>query len=110
MENIKKITWQEAVQHLIKFNIEHGITAKGEKPATCTMVAVIAPESFTKEYSLESRSYIFSNHNKYFIPENGGMSIFASSLAGDDPCIRLEQYVPHSWKVDYCYIKETWEE
>lgn len=110
MEDIKKITWEELVTYLIQFNIKHGITAKGEKPATCTAVAVIDQCSFNKEYSLESRSYIFSNHNKYFIPENGGMSIFASSLAGDDPCIRLEQYVPGSWKVEYCYIKEEREE
>ena len=104
------MSWQEAVQYLTEFNKKHDICVKGEKPATCVMVAVISQDSFTREYSLESRSYVFTNHNKFFIPSNIGRSIFASSLAGDDVNIRLEQHVPDSWKVEYCYIKEEREE
>lgn len=104
-----RMSWQEAVQYLIEFNKKHDICVKGEKPATCAMVAIISPDSFNQEYSLASRSYVFTNHNKFFIPSNIGRSIFASSLAGDDNNIRLEQYVPDSWKVEYCYIKEEWE-
>lgn len=106
----RRMTWQEAVQYLIEFNKKHDIHVKGDKPATCVMVAVISSNSFNQEYSLESRSYAFTNHNKFFIPSNIGRSIFASSLAGDDDNIRLEQYVPDSWKVEYCYIKEEREE
>lgn len=109
MDN-NRMSWQEAVQYLVKFNEKHDICVKGEKPATCVMVAVISPDSFKDEYSLESRSYAFTNHNKFFIPSNIGRSIFASSLAGDDSNIRLEQYVPDSWKVEYCYIKDEREE
>jgi hypothetical protein len=102
-----RMSWSEAVQYLIEFNKKHDILrVKGSKPATCVMVAVISPSSFNLEYSLESRSYAFTNHNKFFIPSNIGKSIFASSLAGDDNNIRLDQYVPVSWKVEYCYIKE----
>jgi len=105
-----RMSWQEAVKYLVEFNKKHDIQTKGGKPATCVMVAVISPDSFKQEYSLESRSYAFTNHNKFFIPSNIGRSIFASSLAGDDSNIRLEQFVPDSWKVEYCYIKEEYEE
>ena len=101
-----RMTWQEAVEYLIEFNKKHDIHTKGDKLATCVMVAVISKDSFDREWSLESRSYAFSNHNKYFIPETLGSSIFADSLTGDDIGVRLEQYVPEDWKVEYCYIKE----
>lgn len=103
-----RMTWKEAVDYLVKFNEKYDIHTKGEKPQTCVMVAVIAPSSFNREYSLESRSYAFTNHNKFFIPSNAGMSIFASSLAGDDSNIRLEQYIFDSWLIEYCYIKEEY--
>ena len=105
-----RMSWKEAVQYLTDFNKKHDISVKGGKPATCVMVAVISQDSFTQEYSLESRSYAFTNHNKFFIPSNIGRSIFASSLAGDDCNLRLEPHVPDSWKVEYCYIKEEYEE
>jgi hypothetical protein len=105
-----RMSWQEAVQYLIEFNKKHGIHIKGGKPATCVMVAVISKDSFDQEWSLESRSYAFTNHNKFFIPENIGRSIYANSLTGDDIGVRLEQYVPDRWKVEYCYIKEEREE
>lgn len=101
-----RMSWREAVQYLIEFNKKHDISVKGSKPAMCVMVAVISPDSFNLEYSLESRSYAFTNHDKFFIPSNIGSSIFASSLAGDDSNVRLDQYVPDKWKVEYCYIKE----
>lgn len=105
-----RMTWKEVVWYLIDFNRKHDICAKDEKPATCVIVAVISPDSFDQEYSLESRSYVFTNHNKFFIPMNAGNSIFASSLAGDDSNIRLDRYVPNCWEVEYCYIKEEREE
>lgn len=100
------MSWGEAVSYLIDFNKQHGITVKGEKPDTCVMVAVISQDSFERRYSLESRSYAFTNHNKAFLPSNIGNSIFASNLSGDDCNIRLEQYVPNLWEVEYCYIKK----
>lgn len=106
-----RMSWSDAVKYLTEFNKKHDIHVKGSKPATCVMVAVISEDSFDKEYSLESRSYAFTNHDKFFIPSNMGTSIFASSLAGDDIGIRLDQYICYSnWKVEYCYIKEEREE
>lgn len=108
MPNIKKLTWQEAVSYLTEFNKQHDIKTKGLGSAECVMVAVITEDTFTKPYSLEARSYRFTNHNKHFILDNLGSSIFANSLDGSDVGVRLDYYIPTDWKVDYCYIeKET---
>lgn len=102
-----RMSWDEAVKYLIAFNQKHNITTKGGGPQTCKMVAVITKDSFDKEYTLEERSYEFTNHNKFFIPSNIGNSIFADCLDGIDVGIRLEQYVCNlNWNVEYCYIKE----
>lgn len=50
---------------------------------------VFSPASFDKEYSVESRTYAVSSDNKAFRPNMGGYSIYASSLDGSDPCVRL---------------------
>lgn len=102
--------WSEASEYLCRYNREHGIKSKGCAEYICEMVAVITEDSFDQEYSLESRSYVFTNDNKAFIDGMGGYSIFANSLDGSDPGVRLERYLedegnPGGWKVDYCYIK-----
>ena len=102
---MERMTWNEAKEYLIKFNNKYNYTTKGTMDHICTMVAVISEDSFTQEYSLESRSYAFTNDNKAFL-NNCGYSIFA----GSDPCVRLERYLADEgfkdgWKVEYCYIK-----
>ena len=73
---------------------------------------VFTADSFTKEYSEDSRTYEVSSNNKAYIPGMGGYSIFASALDGSDPCVRLERYMAaeqggkDGWKVDYCYLVE----
>lgn len=100
------MTWEEAITYLREYNKKHNITTKGMDGPTCVIVAVISEDSFTMKYSLEERSYAFSNNNKAFM-DNLGYSIFADSLDGYDRGVRLEQYVGNrnGWKVDYCYIK-----
>lgn len=108
---MEKMTWEEATGYLRDFNIKHKITSKGSDGPTCTMVAVITEDSFSEKYSLEGRSYQFTNKEKAFIPGMGGYSIFASCLDGSDHC-RIESYLAEErggkdgWKVEYCYIKE----
>ncbi|MCH5352117.1 MAG: hypothetical protein J1E06_01395 [Acutalibacter sp.] len=71
---------------------------------------VMSPASFEQEYSLESRTYVVSSDNKAFQPNMGGYSIFASSLDGSDPCVRLEQYMAaeyggkDGWQIERCYM------
>ena len=71
---------------------------------------VFSPASFNKEYSVESRTYAVSSDNKAFRPNMGGYSIYASSLDGSDPCVRLEQYMAseyggkNGWQIERCYM------
>ena len=106
---MQKMTWFEATEYLRNYNKEHGYTTKGTMDCICHMVAVISEDSFTQPYTLEERSYEFTNDNKAFL-NNYGYSIFANSLDGTDLGVRLEMYVENEgnkdgWKVDYCYIK-----
>ena len=104
---MEKLTWSEAKRYLIDFNRRYNHKTKGGPEHICVMVAVIKPECFDKEYTLKERSYAFNNDNKAFIDGMGGYSIFAGSLDGSDPCVRLEQYVEYGdWEVDYCYIQK----
>lgn len=102
-----RMTWYEAKEYLCNYNERHGFNRKGNNKY-CKMVAVISQDSFDKEYSLEERSYIYTNDNKAFLSNMGGYSIFANSMDGSD-FVRLEQYVidegnKNGWKVEYCYI------
>ena len=54
---------------------------------------VFTQDSFTEAYSEEQRTYAVSSNNKAFIEGMGGYSIYASSLDGSDPCVRLEAYM-----------------
>lgn len=71
---------------------------------------VFSPASFNKEYSVESRTYAVSSDNKAFRPNMGGYSIYASSLDGSDPCVRLEQYMAseyggkNGWQIERYYM------
>jgi len=71
---------------------------------------VMSPASFEREYSLESRTYVVSSDNKAYQPNKGGYSIFASSLDGSDPYVRLEQYMSvelggaDGWQIERCYM------
>lgn len=71
---------------------------------------VFSPASFEKEYPLESRTYGVSSDNKAFQPNMGGYSIYAASLDGSDPCVRLEQYMAverggkDGWQIERCYM------
>ena len=59
---------------------------------------------------MESRTYAVSSDNKAFRPNMGGYSIYASSLDGSDPCVRLEQYMAseyggkNGWQIERCYM------
>ena len=67
-------------------------------------VIVFTEESFTKPYSLESRSYkVRRNWGKYFDSTKLGKSLYGECLDGTDECLRLDFYLGN-WKVDYCYI------
>ena len=74
---------------------------------------VFSEDSFTVPYSEEARTYVVSSDNKAFQPNMGGYSIYASSLDGTDPMVRLEGYMrdekggKDGWKIERCYMKRT---
>ena len=73
---------------------------------------VFSEDSFEKSYPEEARTYAVSSDNKAFQPNMGGYSIYASSIDGSDPMIRLEMYMAaekggkDGWKIERCYMKE----
>ena len=74
---------------------------------------VFTEDSFDKPYPVEARTYAVSSNNKAFQPNMGGYSIYASSLDGSDPMVRLEGYMrsekggEDGWKIERCYMKST---
>ena len=110
---MQRLDWYEAKEYLKEFNRQHGYECGNSNcKETAHIVVVFTQDSFTKEYSEESRSYIVSSDNKAFLDGMSGYSIYASSLDGTDPCVRLEGYMAaehcgkDGWKVEYCYIKD----
>lgn len=77
---------------------------------------IFSQDSFTRPYSEATRTYIISSNNKAFIQGMGGYSIYASSLDGSDPCVRLEGYMAaekggnDGWKIERCYLIEPGKE
>ena len=73
---------------------------------------VFTEDSFDKPYTEDSRTYVVSSDNKAFIEGMGGYSIYASSLDGSDPCVRIERYMAaehggkDGWKIEKCYMKD----
>ena len=97
------MTYQEMKNHFREVEKEYGEHITG--------YIVFSQDSFTKPYSLESRTYVVSSDNKAFQPNKGGYSIFAEALDGTDRGVRLEQYMAEEfggkdgWKVERCYMK-----
>ena len=65
-----------------------------------------------REYfrAAERQGQHLTSNNKAFQPNMGGYSIYASSLDGSDPLVRLEQYMAaerggkDGWQVERCYM------
>ncbi len=71
---------------------------------------VFTRDSFTEDYSEQSRTYAVSSANKAYQPNMGGYSIYASALDGSDPLVRLEGYMAdehggkNGWQIERCYM------
>ena len=86
--------------------------AEREGSGHVTGYIVFSEDSFDRPYPVEARTYVVSSNNKAFQAGMGGYSIYASSLDGSDPIIRLEGYMRNErggkdgWKIERCYMKE----
>ena len=98
------MTYQEMKSRFREAEKEHGKHLTG--------YIVFSQDSYSKQYSLEARTYVISSDNKAFQPNMGGYSIYATALDGTDKGVRLEQYMADErggkdgWKVERCYMKE----
>lgn len=107
MREKERLTYKELTDRMRAFNKTHNWDKEFIKG-----VIVFTKDSFNKEYSLESRSYVVCSNCKAWIPSMLGYSIFGSALDGSDDYIRLDRYMylehggENGWKVDYCYMLE----
>lgn len=103
-----KMTYKELKQYFTDYNNKHD-----HNSSHVIGCIVFTEDSFTRPYSLESRTYEVSSDNKAFVPGMGGYSIFGWCMDGTDPGVRLERYMEEEagvdghWKVDYCYLKDS---
>lgn len=104
---MKHLSYSEFTKKMREFNETHNWAKESIEG-----VIVFTEDSFSKEYSLEERSYVVSSNSKAWISSMGGYSIFGSSLDGSDVCVRLDYLMASErggelgWKVDYCYFLE----
>jgi len=98
------MTYTQLNQIIRKHNEENHVTLQyGDKnPLYC--VAVFSASNWPdKDYDIKSRSYIFRSDEKWFLPNMGGNSWYASSLDGADKQVRLDWY---DWKADNYYVAD----
>ena len=90
------MTFSEVKDKMREFNRKHDIERKvcvrTKKDGTfieMTARVVLSNSCLNKEYSLEERTYEFTNYNKALTPNDIGYSIFAFNRYDDD-CMRIE--------------------
>ena len=101
---MEKLTFKQLINLIDKHNTNNNIKSQFSDKNPIIAIAVVDNASFNEEYPLESRSYRFRSDNKYFLPDMGGNSLYASSIDGSDPNIRLDWYFG-DWIFEYFYIE-----
>ena len=100
-----RMTFKEVMRHFSEHNKKPNWTKNILKA-----VIVFTEDSFTREYSEESRSYEIRSDNNTF-RNSISNSLFGYCLDGTDQGVRLDAYMKFygnepGWKVDYCYLVE----
>ena len=100
-----KVDFEGLLKRIEEHNTRKNITSQFEDkfPLKCG-ICFKASNWPDKDYSEKARTYLFSSDNKYFLPEMGGNSIFASNEDGTDVYVRLDWYLS-KWKIEYCFIE-----
>ena len=101
----KKMTFEELRNYFIEHNKTHDWTRDILKA-----IVVFTPDSFDREYSVESRTYEFKSDQKTF-RDCCSNSLYASCIDGTDPFVRLDWYMEYygnkdGFKVESCYLIE----
>lgn len=67
---------------------------------------IFTADSFSKEYSELSRTYLFTSNAKAFNPKASGYSIFANCADGSEDGVRIDYYMKsEGWKVEKSFIE-----
>ncbi len=103
---MKKMTFNELRNLFYKHN------ASTEYPETLHAVIVFSEDSWSKEYSLENRSYKVKSNNWGWMADKAGRAIYGDTLDDTEKYIRLDRYIKGlrsetGWIVDYCYLLES---
>ena len=101
---IKKLTLETLFNHIREYNAKHGNSYNDvKKPLTAAIVFSNDTEAWDRhDYSLEDRTYVFDNYQKYWYGECIGNSLFAQ-CPSEFGLTRLDWYIGE-WKVEYCYL------
>ena len=76
-----------------------------EKKVTLCGGIVFSQDSFNKEYSEKSRTYLFTSESKAFNVNANGSSIFADCEDGSDNGVRIDLYMKEQgWKAEKHFI------
>lgn len=100
---IKKLTLETLFAHIREYNAKHGNSYNNvKKRLTAAIVFSNNTKSWDRhDYSLEDRTYVFDNGQKYWY-DCLGNSLFAQ-CPSEWGLTRLEWYLGE-WEVEYCYL------
>lgn len=69
-------------------------------------IVVFSQDNFDKQYSKESRTYVFSNNNEAFLKNSDSETIYGSNLDGTDVNVRIDKCVKE-WIIEEAYMAES---
>ena len=93
------IKYQEVVKRL------RGYNSKKEHEEMYGVV-IFSQDNFDKQYSKESRTYVFSNNNEAFLKKSDSETIYGSNLDGTDVNIRIDKCADE-WIIEDAYITDN---
>ena len=106
---MKKMSFEEFRNEMIRFNEEDAFSVKGKQRKLVGKIVFKASNWPNKNYSEDELTYITTSDNKGFRHGCFSCSIFANCAAPyTDQGVRLDWYMkpfePNGWEVDYCEI------
>ena len=96
---MKKISVAKLEEIMKNFNSKN---PEKQDEACISGVIVYEKSNFSKDFSLEARSYRIYNNNRKFQEGKCANSLFGCSLDGTDINVRLDWY---RWVPEYCYYE-----
>lgn len=107
-------SWQELRKQFMSYEDQRDkvMREQHQQMPPLTGYVTFTKGSFDKEYSEESRTYVFSSDNKAFQAHSVSSSLLGSCMDGSDPNIRLDEYMQEyhggeqGWEIEQCLIQK----